>query len=131
MRSFRTKIDTASTAAQWAEQLLAGITKRLKGTLQTGIRARHVALGQDAVADAMRKNQAVLVWLSDDVGESTCRKFEQNAARKEIDLLQFLSKKELGAWLGHDFVVILALTDPARAQAIVQDVSKLRQLSEV
>lgn len=117
--------------SELVEMLRQGIARRLRESLHTTARARALAVGQDAVSDAMRRNTAQLIALASDAGESTRTKFSSNARRKSLRLIEVWNGEELGHLVSRDYVSIVAVTDASLAERVVTDIEKLRALGAI
>lgn len=128
-RSFKGRVE-APSLSELVEQLREAITRRLRETIQTGARARHLAIGQAAVSEAMREGELALLLLAADATASTAGKYASNAERKGIPAREDIEGATLGAWLGKEFVSVLGVKDARRAARVAQDLKHLRALGE-
>ncbi len=126
-RSFKGRIE-APPLEELIESMSRGIHRRLKETLQVGVRARQTALGAQALSEAMRQDEVTLVLVADDAGGATASKFINNAKRKGIRIARGFTGGELGPWLGRDFLAVCGVTDADRASAITRDLEHLAKL---
>lgn len=127
-RAFKTKVPLPP----WSELLLQvqeGIALRLREQLGTVTRARQVSLGGQELAEAMQQDQIKLVLFASDCGQSTRKKFEANAARKQIPTAQALDAQALGRLVGRDHIAVLGIRSDEFAHKIVSDLEKLHDLS--
>jgi len=127
-RAFKQRVDTPEPA-ELLEQLAGSIRLRLRETVSTAIRARQLAVGAEAVKEAMGLGSARLILMAKDAGDATRKKFVTNAERKDLAVLDDLDGSTLGALTGRDFVAVLAVNEDARAQQIAIDLEHLRAFS--
>lgn len=126
-RSFKQKVSAPPVEAL-IEQMREAIGQRLKEGVQVGVRARQLAIGAEALSEAMREGRVRLVWIAPDAGESTKQKFRSNAERKALQVVEELSGGELGGWLGREFVAVMGVCDAARAERMTRDLRNLKSL---
>lgn len=126
-RSFKGRVE-APRADALAAQIQEGITRRLRENLQVALRARQLAVGAEACAEAMRSDQAHLVLIAPDAGAATRQKYRANADRKQLPVREDLPGSILGSWLGREFVAVAGVTSPQRAGVIARDAEHLDAL---
>lgn len=126
-RSFKGKLEQP-TLEELVAQLRETLLVRLREGVQVGARARQLAVGAEALKEAMRGGAVCLVWMAKEGGESTRRKYLMNASRKGIEVVDDLSGGEIGAWLGREFVSVLGVCDASRAKRMTRDLRNLRAL---
>ena len=108
-----------------------GIRLRLKETLQVGVRARQLAIGQEAVSEAFKQDRVHLLLIGNDASDGTRKRFATNAERKGVEVSEDLTGSNLGTWLGRDFVSALGVCDRSRADQIQYDLGCLKALGAV
>ena len=103
------------------------ILVRLRESILVAARSRWVAVGQEAVAEAMRQGRAEIVFLAEDAAEGTRTKFASNAERKGLKVVSGFDGATLGAWTAREFVSVLTVFGtPARR--VGRDVKSLGEL---
>ncbi|MEM1349508.1 MAG: DUF448 domain-containing protein [Myxococcota bacterium] len=127
-RAFKQRVD-APSPSELLEQLAVSIRQRLRETVSTSMRARQLAVGAEAVKEAMGSGSARLILMAKDAGDATRKKFVTNARRKDLEVLDDLDGNTLGALTGRDFVAVLAVNEDSRAQQIAVDLEHLRAFS--
>ena len=126
-RSFKARVQAPPLQA-FIESMREGILLRLKETVQTGLRARQLAVGQVAVTEAFKEDTVQLLFTGKGASTGTQTRFARNATRKGVSVSESLSAEMLGAWLGREFVSVLGVLNKERAARLLQDLERLSTL---
>ncbi len=78
-------------------------------------KASCVVAGNEAVMNAVRSGQAKLVFLAQDAGANTSKKYHDKCAFYGVSLYECLTADELGRALGRAHSAVVAVTDPGFA----------------
>ena len=89
------------------------------------MKAGKIAGGEFAAERAAKTGEARLLILSEDASHNTSRKFEGMAAYRNIPVIRFLDKTELGRTIGKGERSVLAVTDDGFAQSIVKKIQSV------
>jgi predicted RNA-binding protein YlxR (DUF448 family) len=106
-----------------------GVRRRLIEGLRVALQSQNMTVGSTAVSDAVRHDTVGLLLLASDSGESTRRKFESNADRKNIAVSEALTGEELGSLFGREYVAVCTVAPSLPLARIRQDIEKLAQLN--
>lgn len=116
-----------------AESLLAAmraaLTQRALDRLGLARRAGRVASGAEAVREAMRADEARLVWIAADASEGTRDQLAQNAERKRLPVSVALEGAALARAIGLDYVAAVAVTGEPFASELIELSSSLEDFS--
>jgi len=121
-RSF--KRDVRVDAPELGRRLVAACDRRMAGLLLAARRARVLAIGADAVAQALRQD-AALVLVATDAG-AVARTAEVQRAVAEGRAIAWKTKNDLGALLGDEAVAICAI----RHAGIANELKTLRAAAD-
>ena len=86
--------------------------------LGLAMRAGKIVTGDEAVLKAVRSSEARLVVLAGDASDNTQKKFRDKCGTYNIPLVIAFHRDELGASIGKDQRVVLAVTDKGFAEMI-------------
>lgn len=86
--------------------------------LGLAMRAGKIVTGDEAVLKAVRSSEAKLVVLAGDASDNTQKKFRDKCGTYDIPLVIAFHRDELGASIGKDQRVVLAVTDKGFAEMI-------------
>lgn len=86
--------------------------------LGLAMRAGKIVTGDEAVIKAVRSSEARLVVLAGDASDNTQKKFRDKCGTYDIPLVIAFHRDELGASIGKDQRVVLAVTDKGFAEMI-------------
>ncbi|HMI92544.1 MAG TPA: DUF448 domain-containing protein [Polyangiales bacterium] len=124
-RGLRVTVETsADELATWAAGQYA---RRLEGLLAAAHRTRGAAVGSERVRDAIAQRSVELLVLAHDAGEGQ-QDLQQTVERLGGRCALYGDKESLGRLFGRELVAVLAITDPAIAEAAR---SALRCLGEL
>lgn len=121
------KQDVPADPESLLTQVRDAIALRAREALGVAIRSNRVAIGQNAVTEAMQKGQVDLVVLATDASEGTRKKFASNAERKGLKVVSGLDGATLGSWTGREFVSVLAVFGTPAAR-VARDLENLAEL---
>lgn len=118
------------TPEELLNRLTQAYTRRIEGLLASARRTRAVALGTDAVREAMAKHQVSLLMIANDAAG---RRDEllRAAERLERRAVLYGTKAELGAAFDRKELGVLALLDRGIANEICSAAERQRALLEV
>lgn len=128
-RSFRAAVDAPSAQALIAD-MGRGIRQRLDETIRVAIRSQVAAVGAKATDEQMKAGTAKVVFIANDAGDASKKKYATNAGRKEIPVIDVFDGATIGAWSGRDFVAVMSLAG-RMAIAATRDVENLERLGWV
>ncbi len=94
--------------------------QRITNLLSMAQRANRIVSGAFVVEQAMKKKQAVLVFLAGDAAEESKKNFKNLADKYKIPYAEGLDRETLGACLGKEFRAVAALTDEGFAKKLGQ-----------
>lgn len=104
-----------------SQQKVSEVAKtRCLQLLGLAVRARKVALGNEAVLASIRSQAAKLVFLAADAGTNTGKKYRDKCAFYHIAMNDRLTRDELGRACGRSQMVIVAVTDPGFATKLTE-----------
>ena len=84
--------------------------KRLRGIIGLAKRAGALAIGTEAVIEAVRKGKAKLVLAACDVSENTAKRLQDKASYRGVPLERIpIGMGELGRLIGKDHAAAVAL----------------------
>ncbi|MDQ0193447.1 YlxQ family RNA-binding protein [Paenibacillus wynnii] len=86
--------------------------------LGLAMRAGKLVTGDEAVLKSVRSSEAKLVILAGDASDNTQKKFRDKCGTYDIPLVIAFHRDELGASIGKDQRVVLAITDKGFAEMI-------------
>jgi predicted RNA-binding protein YlxR (DUF448 family)/ribosomal protein L30E len=113
----------ACAAADLVDQVERLLTRRALATLGLARRAGQVALGFEQVRQALRAGSAAVLVAASDGAADGRRKLRRLAP--DLPLIVAFSSVELGAALGRDSVVHVAVAPGGLAQRLLQDAERL------
>lgn len=114
-RSFKAPVRVRAEAL--AELLTVAGGRRLTGLLLAAHRSRKLAVGSDAVTDAVGRGEAHLVWLAEDAAAAS-RLSSVELMRRAGELVEWGTKARLGAALGRSEAAVVAVLDARLASAV-------------
>ncbi|WP_187355309.1 YlxQ family RNA-binding protein [Paenibacillus tengchongensis] len=86
--------------------------------LGLAMRAGKIVTGDESVLKAVRSSEAKLVVLAGDASDNTQKKFRDKCGTYDIPLVIASDRDELGASIGKDQRVVLAVTDKGFAEMV-------------
>ena len=90
------------------------------GLLGLATKAGKVQSGEFSTEKAVKSGQASLVIVSRDASENTKKMFRNMCTYYKVPYYEFGGREELGAAMGKQMRVSLAVTDPGFSSAIVK-----------
>jgi ribosomal protein L7Ae-like RNA K-turn-binding protein len=99
--------------------------------LGLAMRAGKLALGEEGVLKAVRSGQARLVIVTDDASDNTVKKIQDKCQYYKVNLSQCFNRYELGAALGKEARVLVAVTDSGLAQLIKPCLVNTREVEPI
>lgn len=96
------------------------MNKRNKALSYLGLamRAGKLAFGDEGVLKAVRSGQARLVVMAEDASDNTRKKFRDKCSHYNVALVECFDRYELGAAIGKDARVLVAVLDSGLARMI-------------
>ena len=91
---------------------------RILSMVGLAVRAGKVVSGEYMTEKAVKTFGASLVIIADDASENTKKKFQNMCDFYETPLIFYSNKNEIGAAIGKEFRVSLAITDEGFGKAI-------------
>ena len=98
----------------------SGESQKLLSFIGLCMRAGKLQAGDGKTTDAVRKNKAYLVLMSDDASENTVKKYRNMCEGRNVPILTICGRDELGAAIGREFAVTAAVTDKGFAGRIIE-----------
>lgn len=83
-------------------------------------KAGRLVSGETAVEQAVRREKAALVIISEDASENTAGKFRNLCSSHQIPFIVFAPKAELGRAVGKGERSSVAVLDAALAEAVIK-----------
>lgn len=93
---------------------------KIFGTLGIAEKAGKIVSGEFSVEKAIKEGRAFLVILAEDASDNTKKHFSDMCSYREIPILFFGTKEELGGCIGKSFRANVALTDRGFAESILK-----------
>ncbi|MFO0603658.1 MAG: DUF448 domain-containing protein [Polyangiales bacterium] len=118
----RRDLDAGALLASLREAL----ARKAASLLVVASRTRAIALGAEAVADALERGRVHLVVAARDAGQTAAALAEGAGPR----VLRHATKMELGGVFGRGEVALLALTEPRIAAELAQTIERLAALED-
>ncbi|HHW21900.1 MAG TPA: 50S ribosomal protein L7ae [Clostridiaceae bacterium] len=81
-------------------------------------KAGAVAMGEGLAEQAVKRGKAYLVLIADDAASNTAKKIRTAVYGRNVPLVGFGKKEQLGQILGKTFVSVIAVTDRSFAERI-------------
>ena len=85
-------------------------------------KAGRVSSGETAVENAIKAYNAYLVIVACDASDNTKKKFDDMCKFRDIQIVHFASKEELGKVLGKEYRASIAITDENFAKGIKEKI---------
>ncbi len=92
--------------------------------LGLAMRAGKVVHGEQAVLDAVRSQEAKLVLLAADASDNTRKKYADKCSHYHIPLVEYGTRDEIGAGIGKESRVAVAVTDSGFARLLTESQGK-------
>lgn len=123
------KREVVASAPEMARHARGQYQRRVDGLLQASRRAGHLALGTDAVRDAMTRRTASLLVVADDAAGRRSELVAQ-AQRLESRCIVYGRKEHLGELFGRSPVGVIAVRDDRIAGEIRRAAQSAAELAE-
>ncbi|MNI84071.1 putative ribosomal protein YlxQ [compost metagenome] len=88
------------------------------------MRAGKVVHGDQAVLDAVRSKEAKLVVVATDASDNTRKKVADKCSHYQIPLVEYGVRDDLGAAIGKESRVVVAVTDAGFARLLTESQGK-------
>ena len=85
-------------------------------------KAGRLSSGETAVENAIKSYNAQLVIVAEDASDNTKKKFEDMCNFRDISIIQFSTKEELGKVLGKEYRASIAIIDENFAKGIKEKI---------
>ena len=85
-------------------------------------KAGRLSSGETAVENAIKSYNAYLVIVAEDASDNTKKKFEDMCNYRDIRIIHFSTKEELGKVLGKEYRATIAVTDENFAKGIEEKI---------
>ncbi len=95
-------------------------TRNLMGFVGLCQRAGKLVSGDGKTEEAVRRNRAYLVLMSNDASENTVKKYGNMCKSRGVPIVTLTGRKELGAAIGKEYAVTAAVTDRGFAKRITE-----------
>ncbi len=125
-RSFKASVD-AGEPEQFVEQVRTAIQIRFVETMRLAARSHAAGVGSRGVDAQLKSNTAVALFIAQDAGEATRKKYVSNAERKNLHIVRAFDGLTMGAWSGRGFVAVITMSGRLAVSAL-QDVESLGRL---
>ncbi|WP_079910228.1 YlxQ family RNA-binding protein [Paenibacillus sp. 32352] len=99
--------------------------------LGLAMRAGKVITGEDAVIDAVRKGEAKMVIVAEDSSPNTLKKVNDKCSTYQVPLHQYGSREQLGASIGKETRVVLAITDAGFAKMLKKSLENRTEVDSI
>lgn len=81
-------------------------------------KAGKIASGEGITLENIKKNKALVVVLATDASPATAKRIKDKAAYRNIMVVEFLNRKEIGKAIGVDERVVISVIDQGFANSI-------------
>ena len=92
--------------------------RKVSGLLGLGLRARKVVVGVEQVRVAVQKGTVVLAVVAADASPNSVAKVEPLLSARRIAMVEGVTAQDLGAAVGRETTVVVAVVDEALARGI-------------
>ncbi|MBE1446445.1 YlxQ family RNA-binding protein [Paenibacillus sp. OAS669] len=99
--------------------------------LGLAMRAGKVITGEDAVIDAVRKGEAKMVIVAEDSSPNTLKKVNDKCSTYQVPIHQYGSREQLGASIGKETRVVLAITDAGFAKMLKKSLENRTEVDSI
>ncbi|MFE5319558.1 YlxQ family RNA-binding protein [Paenibacillus sp. NPDC056579] len=99
--------------------------------LGLAMRAGKVVTGEDAVVDSVRKGEAKLVIVAEDASVNTLKKVNDKCITYRVPLQQYGSREQLGASIGKETRVVIAVTDAGFAKMLKKSLENRTEVDSI
>ncbi len=88
--------------------------------LGLAMRAGKLVTGEDMVIESVRHGDAKLVIVSEDASANTLKKLSDKCSHYQVPIHQYGSRDQLGASIGKEARVVIAVTDAGFARLLLK-----------
>ena len=92
--------------------------------LGLAVRAGKAAIGRQAAIQALKRQNACLVWLAKDASDDTREKISRWAVTGSVKIVIAADKHQLGQWSGRETCAVAVLLDQSFSKRISQLLDK-------
>lgn len=124
-RSLRRKLPPQAIAPDLADRIEGLLTRRVLDRLGLARRAGDLVTGFEKVAAALRAGQVGILLQAADAAADGCRKL-RSLVPPAVEIVQCLTRDEMGLALGRENVVHAALAPGGGADAFMRDLRRLQ-----
>ncbi len=129
-RTLKVAVQRDLDAAVILRDLAAAIRQKITSLVQVAARTRGLAVGAEAVADALERQRVPLVIVARDAGSNSKALAEEAAEGPGPVVRTYGTKATLGNWLGRDEVAVLAVVEFRIAAELVASFDRLAGVEE-
>ncbi|WP_240417582.1 YlxQ family RNA-binding protein [Paenibacillus periandrae] len=94
------------------------MNNKFYNNLGMAMRAGKIVTGEESVIDSVRKGEAKLVIVAEDAAVNTCKKVSDKCTTFGVPVIQFGSRERLGASIGKESRVTIAVADAGFARML-------------
>ncbi|MCR8630769.1 MULTISPECIES: YlxQ family RNA-binding protein [Paenibacillus] len=99
--------------------------------LGMAMRAGKITTGEEAVIDSVRKGEAKLVIVAEDAAVNTSKKVGDKCNTYRVPLHQYGSREQLGASIGKESRVVIAVTDAGFAKMLKKSLENRTEVDSI
>jgi ribosomal protein L7Ae-like RNA K-turn-binding protein len=107
------------------------MNRKICSLLGLAMRAGKLKVGEDAVLQAIRGQQAQLVIVATDASPATRKKVSDKCKYYQVPWVSWASREQLGACVGKDERVLLAVIDTGFARSILHEAENEKEVDSV
>ncbi|MBO4835611.1 MAG: ribosomal L7Ae/L30e/S12e/Gadd45 family protein [Lachnospiraceae bacterium] len=96
---------------------------RVLSQLGLAMKAGKLVSGEFMAENAIKENRAVLVIVTEDASDNTKKHFTDMCNYRDIPILFFGTKEQIGASIGKQMRASIAITDEGFAKSIIKKVN--------
>lgn len=128
-RSLKVEVQKDLDAGKILGELRAALARKADSLIVVASRTRAVAIGADAVADALEKTRVPLVLVAKDAGQVAAALADAGKGG-DARVVRYATKMELGRLFGRGEVALLALLDGRIASEMNSTLDRLAALED-
>ncbi|TDF98186.1 YlxQ family RNA-binding protein [Paenibacillus piri] len=99
--------------------------------LGMAMRAGKLITGEESVIDAVRRGEAKLVIVATDAALNTSKKVGDKCSTYQVPLHQYGSREQLGASIGKESRVVIAVTDSGFAKMLKKSLENRTEVDSI
>lgn len=127
-RSFR-KTRQPIESSDLLEQLIDSLEQKIFNLIGMARKSRQITSGTQAVLDALKKDQKmVLILVSDDISTAIGNKIQKLAEQKSVCFIQLFNKFKMGQLIGKEERSAIAIKAGMLAQRLLFELHRYEQL---